>query len=151
MSYEKPVVIQNDSSFEGVYAASGDRFTEGGWNWTSRWGNHDTGSYSTLYIKGYAPSQKIGDNLRCTCTISYIGPSPFISWNCGSMPGNATVSISGSTITISANVNNPNEQLECMFNCYFATEKGSYNNLKGDCTNNPFLASTSGALSMSWS
>lgn len=95
-NYEKPVVIDEDEMFEGVFAESGDLPGGGGtpgFDVTVKWEGHNSGSHSEVNVLAHENKGCGGEYLKVTVAFSGAGDIESMSGvtNCTSWSRNGNV------------------------------------------------------------
>lgn len=128
MNYEKPIIIENNSMSEAVYAL--DSGSNPQYSAYLRWTNQNSGSHADLEGE-VVTGNMTGDYMKVTCT--FIGKGKIVSWGGYSAWGNCTTTDNSITFVRQGHFN-ANENLSFSFNNVVFdsgevtddTHKGSY-------------------------
>ena len=94
MNYQKPIVLEQNDMFEGIYAL--DSGTIPNWEWSIWWANHNSGSHSEMEVRGKNLGNSSGNYI--SVTIAFCGKGNITSVANASKATETRVS--GNTITL---------------------------------------------------
>lgn len=75
MSYERPIIIEQNDMFEGIYALDSGEIPA--WDWSVWWANHNSGSHSEMEIRGTNKGNNPGSYIMVT--ISFFGKGEILN------------------------------------------------------------------------
>ena len=119
--FVKPLIIENNEMFEGVYALDSGLIPNAH-AWVT-WDNHNSGSHSDLSAWVQIDSQTGGSYIKLTVT--FVGRGVIENVGGSGLPDNTSMTWSGNSIIFIRNAHfNPNEKFQFNFNNVVFSETG---------------------------
>ena len=111
--YVRPVIIESNEMFEGVYALDSGLIPRAH-AWVT-WDNHNSGSHSDLSAWVQIDNTTGGSYIKVTVT--FVGRGSIIRVGGSGLPSDTTMTVSGNSIVFIRNASfNPNEKFQFNFN-----------------------------------